>query len=290
MCPWDHNPTAEQGGLFEGLKKGDRPTEGVLSMAPAEGWRDHWRQNLCVLETPLRVCQGDVVCVRAVHDDWRVWFVVRKVAKGTPAERQSAGNQCANFAGNQNVEFSENQSAECAGNWSVECAGNRSVECVGDSCVVDAGGDAVKGKEHVVNGKGCVVNGKGCGCVHECVDVEGACASPKDLGEVRLLYGGNRLRMLRDVTVQVCMYVCMYVSKYVCIHICIMYICINVCMYVHIPANQSVWTQTTDYRTYIHTYRHTYTYTYMNTYTHTCRKHIKMRCEKSSIHNLSAWI
>ena len=62
------------GFLLQG--KGDRPTAGVLSMAPGEGWRDHWRQNICVLDAPICVRQGDVVCVRACHDDWRIWFQV----------------------------------------------------------------------------------------------------------------------------------------------------------------------------------------------------------------------
>ena len=70
MCPGDANPLAartEPG-------KGDRPTPGVLSMAPGEGWRDHWRQNVCFLDSPVVVEAGDVVTFRMCHDDWRIWF------------------------------------------------------------------------------------------------------------------------------------------------------------------------------------------------------------------------
>ena len=47
---WGHGATTTGG-----TAGGDRPFEGVLTMAPGLGWRDHWRQNLCVLERPIQV-------------------------------------------------------------------------------------------------------------------------------------------------------------------------------------------------------------------------------------------
>jgi predicted RNA methylase len=70
--------------------KGDRPSAGVLSMAPGEGWRDHWRQNICMLDAPLSVEQGDVVSLRACHDDWRIWFQVCTHLGGRSASAASA--------------------------------------------------------------------------------------------------------------------------------------------------------------------------------------------------------
>ena len=45
-------------------------------MAPGEGWRDHWRQNICVLDSAIHVRAGQVLLLRACHDDWRIWFQV----------------------------------------------------------------------------------------------------------------------------------------------------------------------------------------------------------------------
>lgn len=45
-------------------------------MAPGGGFRDHWRQNVCVLPAPIPVKMGDIITVVACHDDWRVWFGV----------------------------------------------------------------------------------------------------------------------------------------------------------------------------------------------------------------------
>jgi len=56
-----------------------------LSQPAGEGWRDHWRQNVCVLDSPINVNKGDTVMVRACHDDWRIWFQVCKTPFRAPA-------------------------------------------------------------------------------------------------------------------------------------------------------------------------------------------------------------
>eukprot|EP00960_Hanusia_phi_P062655 765226-Hanusia_phi.AAC.2 len=78
MCPDDKNPDAtnplSQRVCFDtslfwqslsARQVNDRPSQGVLSMAPGAGWRDHWRQNVCMLERPLVVAKGDTIVLRA---------------------------------------------------------------------------------------------------------------------------------------------------------------------------------------------------------------------------------
>ena len=57
-------------------------------MAPGEGWRDHWRQNICVLDSAIEVRKGDRVALRTCHDDWRIWFQAR--LQSSPAHDDGA--------------------------------------------------------------------------------------------------------------------------------------------------------------------------------------------------------
>ena len=75
-------------------QSGDRQRVDVATPA-GEGWRDHWRQNVCVLDTPMTVTKGDTVMVRACHDDWRIWFQVCKTAFRAPTNSPSADAQTA---------------------------------------------------------------------------------------------------------------------------------------------------------------------------------------------------
>lgn len=151
-------------GFHVGACGADRPSEGVLSMYPGDGWRDHWRQNVCMLGTPLRVAKGEMISVRVVHDDWRVWMEIQQgggIKEDEGVERDTGGTR------------------EDRGGCQTEGRLMRET--------VQEGFTGVRRREewgrngHQEERAGCRERG-----------------GPEDVGEVRMMLGGNRLRMLSD--------------------------------------------------------------------------------------------